>query len=248
MKCKIVNADDTNADPNNFPGLVQIRSETNRIYCGGVKIGPGIVVTAAHCVYRVPPRQLRIIMNLSKDAPYGYDPSTSTVVNITRIVVHPMYNRDKVVFDIALVFFSPTRSTNRQSTAMIGGDLNPAPGTPLVIAGYGAIRYGDKTSGTLRSANIQVMDIKDSEYDPVDKYPGNFLAGDYENPSDPGDNQDACQGDSGGPVYSTDFKLLGLTSWGEGCGLDFYPGFYTNVAYFAPWIMGTRSMVRSSKK
>lgn len=249
MKCKVVNADTINVDPKDFPGFVQIRQRAGRVYCGGVKIGPGLVVTAAHCVYKVPPSQLKIIMNLSKNAPYGYDPLTSTVVNITRIVVHPFFNPDLMVNDIALIFFCPSRSTNLQSTAIVGTIKSPVPETPVIIAGYGTVAFGSTPSNILRSANIHVMDInQDSKYDPSDKYPGNFLAGDFEILSDPNDNQDTCQGDSGGPLYSTDKILMGLTSWGNGCALDNYPGFYTNVAYFAQWIASVRSMVRSSKK
>ncbi|KAF7254196.1 Vitamin K-dependent protein C [Varanus komodoensis] len=54
-----------------------------------------------------------------------------------------------------------------------------------------------------------------------------------------GDSRDACDGDSGGPMV-TKFKstwfLIGLVSWGEGCGkLDNY-GIYTKVSSYLDWI------------
>jgi secreted trypsin-like serine protease len=49
---------------------------------------------------------------------------------------------------------------------------------------------------------------------------------------------DTCQGDSGGPLFTatdpanpTDAALIGLTSFGRGCGGD-TPGVYTNVPDF----------------
>src|SRR5262249_31949823 len=54
--------------------------------------------------------------------------------------------------------------------------------------------------------------------------------------------RDACHGDSGGPLFAQGpggtFTLVGLTSWGEGCGntdKGLY-GIYTRVARYADWI------------
>jgi len=54
--------------------------------------------------------------------------------------------------------------------------------------------------------------------------------------------RDTCQGDSGGPLFvkgpGGKFTLVGLTSWGEGCGATekgLY-GIYTRVARYADWV------------
>lgn len=53
---------------------------------------------------------------------------------------------------------------------------------------------------------------------------------------------DACAGDSGGPLIdaangsSTAATLVGIVSWGVGCGRPGYPGVYTRLDTFYSWV------------
>lgn len=50
---------------------------------------------------------------------------------------------------------------------------------------------------------------------------------------------DACEGDSGGPMvtlYRDTWFLVGLVSWGEGCGRVDKLGIYTKVSNYNQWI------------
>ena len=51
---------------------------------------------------------------------------------------------------------------------------------------------------------------------------------------------DTCQGDSGGPIMmytaSQQWVLVGVTSYGIGCGLPNYAGVYTRIAAYQNWI------------
>lgn len=54
--------------------------------------------------------------------------------------------------------------------------------------------------------------------------------------------KDTCNGDSGGPlqVYHKEikcmFKIVGVTSFGQGCGIAGVPGVYTRVSNYLDWI------------
>ena len=50
---------------------------------------------------------------------------------------------------------------------------------------------------------------------------------------------DACKGDSGGPFvvpYKSRWIIMGVVSWGEGCGRTGKYGFYTKVNNYLDWI------------
>jgi hypothetical protein len=121
------------------------------------------------------------------------------------------------------------------------------------VAGYGAGVSGAPTkifarddgtsfeafSPVLRSATVVEADTGLCQQKYSDRIvkigPGQICAGlNWDSP-------DSCQGDSGGPLVAMDRPtqcplLVGIVSWGEGCGSGGRFGVYTRISQYEDWI------------
>ncbi|XP_058519822.1 transmembrane protease serine 4 isoform X2 [Ochotona princeps] len=112
--------------------------------------------------------------------------------------------------------------------------------TRLWVVGWGFTEEGGgKMSDTLLQASVQV--INHTRCNAEDAYQGEvtdtmLCAG------IPGGGVDTCQGDSGGPLmyHSSQWQVVGIVSWGHGCGSPSTPGVYTKVAAYLDWIYNVR--------
>ncbi|XP_027691433.1 transmembrane protease serine 4 isoform X4 [Vombatus ursinus] len=119
-------------------------------------------------------------------------------------------------------------------------DEELAPDTPLWIIGWGFIKETKgKFSKTLQQAEVQLIDRNQCNHQ--DAYFGsvteNMLCAGV-----PGGGVDSCQGDSGGPLmyFKERWQIVGIVSWGYGCGHHNIPGVYTRVSFFLNWIYNIR--------
>jgi secreted trypsin-like serine protease len=99
------------------------------------------------------------------------------------------------------------------------------------LAGWGTTSFEGSLSDVLLQANVLVMDVCQYVYDfDVRKQ---ICAG------NPQYTKDSCQGDSGGPLMyevNGQWTLSGVVSYGDECAKLYYPGVYTRVSYYTPWI------------
>ncbi|MFD6275892.1 S1 family peptidase [Streptomyces sp. NPDC060209] len=208
-------------------------------FCGGVAIAPTKVLTAAHCLREdvlgaaVPEvRDLRIIAGRDElNGPGGQEiPVRTTWVN-------PGYNPRTNAADLAVLTLA--RALPKSSVIPMAGAGSPAyePGTAATVYGWGDTTGYGAYASRLRAAKVRVLPDSDC----AQAYPGG-TQGAYDASSmlcagDTAGGRDACQGDSGGPLVARG-RLVGLVSWGSGCGSPDSPGVYTRVSAAARWMAG----------
>lgn len=241
--------------PGDAPWMAQIqrplyvRSVTSRAlqwddrqFCGGAKIAPGWIVTAAHCLndngidIRTAGYRVRLGMTDIRDGRVGAS------YRIVRVIQHPNYGRpNRYSNDIALIQFASDAETARARPAWIETiAIDPDPPGTKSYGGKEAWFFGWGVTNNQRpSAELRYGKIK-LQPDRGCQNPLIALCGRGEGVL--GSTQ--CHGDSGGPLvvhYGRVPVLVGLVSHNAGrqtCGVNEKQGVYTRVAAARGWIEG----------
>jgi trypsin len=200
-------------------------------FCGGAVVGRSTVLTAAHClsltVLGAPPgavRDLKVITGRT-----DLLSSRGKEISVSTTWVNPRYNSSTNVGDFALLTLASPLPARSVVTMAAAGDPAYKPGTAATVYGWGDITGGGDYVHSLRAGRVQVLrDTACAQAYPADKReryrPASMLCA-----GDPKGGHDACQGDSGGPLVAKG-RLIGLVSWGSGCGSARNPGVYTRIS------------------
>lgn len=201
-------------------------------FCGGAVIGPTAIVTAAHCFARDvlggdwhEMDDLRVLFGRT-DLRTG----DGMEVPIRDVWVDPSYSRVTNADDVAVVRLAgflpgrpaiPLAQPGQTSAYRIGGSAT--------VYGWGDITGKGAYAPTLRSAQVTILQDRRCQKAYPGSAAGKYLAASMVCAGAPGGGRDACQGDSGGPLVAGG-RLIGLVSWGTGCGEAGHPGVYTKVS------------------
>ncbi|MFE6872359.1 serine protease [Kitasatospora sp. NPDC057692] len=218
----------TAAAAGQIPYLVSLARGSH--FCGGAVLDPGTVVTAAHCVAGTGADALTVRAGSLQHASGGVR------AKVASVLVHPSYSSATLDNDLALLrLATPLAGSGIAALPLAAAGTDPADGGAQV-SGWGAVVQDGPLSATARLVSVPLIgrDRCRAEYGPANVTDGMICAGE-----DAG-GKDACQGDSGGPLVLGGV-LVGVVSWGLGCGRPGYAGVYTRIGALRPWIDAHRA-------
>uniref|UniRef100_A0A4W4FHX4 Peptidase S1 domain-containing protein n=1 Tax=Electrophorus electricus TaxID=8005 RepID=A0A4W4FHX4_ELEEL len=207
-----------------FPWQVSLHIQHKHL-CGGSIVTARWILTAAHCVYGFSFPQLWMVLVGLTEQPVN----EAEYLPVEKIIYHSRYRPRRLDYDIALLKLVEPLTFNE-----VPYPTCPAQVEPLMPCGV-CCAPGE-ASMSLHSAQVPLISAKVcSQPEVYQGYisPGMICAGYLEG------GTDSCQGDSGGPLGcegNSVWKLVGATSWGQGCAERNKPGVYTRITHALTWI------------
>ncbi|CAF0822574.1 unnamed protein product [Rotaria sp. Silwood1] len=221
------------AERGDWPWVISMRRNGNHI-CGGSLINDQWIITAAHCVYaNQNPGVYQIVLGL-----HDRLIADNWVISrkVQSIIVHPQYSSQSLSNDIALMklvdkidtyteYYMPVCFPRANQT--FADQIGYTVGWGAPFHGGSLLRYLYEVTSSVLTDNVCKARYTSGMINPATQ----ICSG--------GNSTGACQGDSGGPFIVSDpqrdgrYVLVGLTSWGIGCGDG---GVYTRVSAYKSWI------------
>ena len=225
------------ASPGEYPSVAEITF--GPFLCTGTLVTPNWVLTAGHCSNVTagtvaapiswPPPLINVRIG-------GANQNDGERRSVSQVVMHPDYLLTSG-YDISLLRLSQPSTMAPTQVAGAGERSLWTARTLETIVGWGVTEEGGELPDNLQEARVPITTDQYcagaySDFDPKTMVCAGFPQG----------GVDTCQGDSGGPMFGKTsagaLRVVGTTSFGEGCARPGKPGVYARVAddTLRPWI------------
>ncbi|KAJ3664534.1 hypothetical protein Zmor_000092 [Zophobas morio] len=175
--------------------------------CGGSILKSNYVLTAAHCTNKVAAQNLLVRAGSTLVNQGGQ------LIQVEKYYQHENFDPDTYDYDISILKLEKgLKFGDGVAVAVLPSQSeDDIPGDTVgTVTGWGRLSLYGRLPQELEEVDLPTL-----------------------NPSDC--RQEYKSGDSGGP-FINDGVLIGVTSWGDGCGAPDNPGVYAKVSYFRKYI------------
>jgi secreted trypsin-like serine protease len=217
------------ASPGEYPAVAKITYQV--FQCTGTLIAPDTVLTAGHCssitgaAVSSPIAWPAPLINVTIGGTRDGEGEEATV---SKVSIPPQYLLGSGSDVSILKLTKPSTKT----PVKVAGAADRSiwdPGDLETIVGWGVTEEGGDAPDTLQEAQVPITTDAYcagayDDFDPTTMVCAGFPQG----------GVDTCQGDSGGPMFGNStaggLRIVGTTSFGEGCARPGKPGVYARVA------------------
>ncbi|XP_026471296.1 trypsin-1-like, partial [Ctenocephalides felis] len=217
---------------NRYPWVARLVYD-GQFHCGASLVSEDYVLTAAHCVRRLKRSKIRVI--LGDHDQFSTTETQAIMRAVSAIIRHRNFDANSYNHDIALLRLrKPVTFGKTIRPVCLPRTYSDPAGKEGTVVGWGRTSEGGTLPGIVQEVNVPILSLaqcRSMKYRASRITPNMLCAGKG--------RQDSCQGDSGGPLLiqtSERHEIVGIVSWGVGCGRPGYPGVYTRVGRYLSWI------------